>query len=246
MSGRFCAYFDGLQGFIEWDDFCSHLMQDLGDKYGIEHDLSAPVLVCAHTFENPHRDLIIRVTTLHSPTRLLTASQDGVIVTWSMKMHQQRYGNRLSFCVDVNSVVRLKSLDYMKQVQVTDIAIMPNAYRMAVATNNRDLSFYETATGQLYNRLVGLTDAIQRLHYHVVDTNTGILFCGDMNGQIMGLKFLNCSKGLFESPGFNAKDNYSIHFKTLRTLNSLEVMKFKVGLVLMLAEFTFPGSHCHI
>lgn len=99
---------------------------------------------------------------------------------------------------------------------------------MAVATNNRDLSFYETATGQLCHRLVGLTDAVSRMSYHMVDTNVGILFCGDTNGQIFGFKFLQCSKSLFDSPTFSARDAFSIHMKTLKQLDTVELLRFKV------------------
>lgn len=80
------------------------------------------------------------------------------------------------------SVLTLSDVRQTKQVVITDVVILPNAYRVAVATTNRDLCFYEIATGMLCNRLVGLADIITDLDYTALSNERGLLVWGDMAG----------------------------------------------------------------
>lgn len=67
---------------------------------------------------------------------------------------------------------------------ITDMVYMANAMRLAVATTNRDLCFFDAASGQLCNRVVGFTDIITSIDYASSTTNhdDGVLVFGDQGG----------------------------------------------------------------
>ena len=65
-----------------------------------------------------------------------------------------------------------------------DAILLPNAFRIAVATTNRDVSFFDTATGLIANRLTGLTEIVTSMDYYSDSKNLdkGTLMFGDMGG----------------------------------------------------------------
>ena len=86
-----CKKMDSHQsGLIHWDDFCSHFMQDLTEKHSLSNEREIPLLVCPHLFDNPHRGILRTITSTPNPARIVTASEEGTIVFWSMKMQPQR------------------------------------------------------------------------------------------------------------------------------------------------------------
>lgn len=94
---------------------------------------------------------------------------------------------------------------------------MPNAYRVAVATTNRDLCFYEIATGVLCNRIVGLTDIITDIDYTVMASDRGLLVWGDMAGGVAVLDLTQTTTRLFNSADSTWGDGITINVRTLKT-----------------------------
>lgn len=128
-------------------------------------------MVCPQLFETPHKSTIRRILHIPNPSRLITASEDGAVCFWNMKMRMTR-----SF--------HLGSGQGPKNLKLTDIVYMPNAFRFAVATTNRDLCFFDSATSVLCNRLIGLGDIITSMDYHIhpSDPDKAWLTFGDMGG----------------------------------------------------------------
>lgn len=84
-------------------------------------------------------------------------------------------------------IVRTQVLNSGKQVKswrVVDALLMANAFRIAVATTNRDIAFFDTATGLIANRLTGLTEIVTAMDYYPDPRNLdkGTLIFGDMGG----------------------------------------------------------------
>jgi hypothetical protein len=73
-----------------------------------------------------------------------------------------------------------------KSWRVVDAMLMPNAFRIAVATTNRDLTFFDLSTGHVSNRLTGLTEIVTSMDYHCDPKNLdrGTLIYGDMGGYV--------------------------------------------------------------
>ena len=114
-------------------------------------------------------------------------------------------------------MLTLTDIKLSKQIGITDIAIMPNAYRVAVATTNRDICFYEIATGVLCNRIIGITDMVTDLHYTSIASDTGLLVWGDMAGCVGILELTQTTTRLFNSSESSWGDGITIHARSLKT-----------------------------
>eukprot|EP00055_Hartaetosiga_balthica_P010904 m.48002 g.48002 ORF g.48002 m.48002 type:complete len:1036 (+) comp7370_c0_seq3:211-3318(+) len=171
-------------GLVELDEFCSHFMADLEEKHNLHNEREVPLLVCPHLFENPHRVQIIRVEFLDHPGRFVTFSEDGIVAFWTMKMA-------------VHRIVQLKQPKGTRPALFIDAASIPNAFRVALTSSNRDICFYETTTGILMNRIVALPDSVSYMQYTIESTTTGNLIWGDLSGSVHVLHFLQTSKNLF-------------------------------------------------
>lgn len=99
------------------------LWAQLQEKHELNHERDVPLLVCPETIATNHRATICRVLYCSSPSRFVTGSENGVITSWNMKMGVQRTYN-----LDISS---------SKHLRVTDFALIPSAYRIAVSTTNR-------------------------------------------------------------------------------------------------------------
>ena len=112
-------------------------------------------------------------------------------------------------------VLRLGNAKMLKhKVSITDVAVLSNAYRIAVATTNRDLAFYELGTGNLCNSVIGIGDVITSLHYHGMGNDHGYLTCGDMAGNLFAFHFQQCSKKLFD-PDAGWADGTTVRLKSI-------------------------------
>ena len=78
----------------------------------------------------------------------------------------------------------MASIRANRSVRITDVALMPNALRFAVATTNRDLCFFDLSNGKLCNRIVGLPDVATAVDYccDERDHDFGALVFGDLGG----------------------------------------------------------------
>eukprot|EP00056_Hartaetosiga_gracilis_P008853 m.127299 g.127299 ORF g.127299 m.127299 type:complete len:1057 (+) comp13005_c0_seq2:75-3245(+) len=191
-------------GLVELDEFCSHFMADLEEKHNLHNEREVPLMVCPHLFENPHRAQIIRVEYLDHPSRFVVYSEEGVVSFWTMKMAVHR----------VVSLIQPKSI---RSAVFTYAVSIPNAFRVALTSSNRDICFYETTTGTLCNRIVSLPDSVSYLYYTLTSTTTGVLIWGDLSGSIHRIEFLQTSKSLFPTHNAPFQDPLNIQYKILKS-----------------------------
>ena len=192
-------------GDVDWDGFCSYMMKDLEEKHQMMHEREIPLLVAPQNFVTPHRGLITRVIFKDNPPRFMSASENGVIVTWSMKMGVQR-----TYAVDIAT---------SKHTRMTDFAPIPSAYRVAVCTTNRDIRMYDSGTSALVYTVLGLPNMVSSMRYYKDETvqDRGYLFFGDTSGGVNVLTFNTLATRLFpekENPG---EDSSNVNLSVLCT-----------------------------
>jgi hypothetical protein len=66
-------------------------MSDLAEKHSLQTEREVPLLVCPHLFDSAHRGMLTSIRASSNPARIITASEEGTIVFWSLKMVPQRY-----------------------------------------------------------------------------------------------------------------------------------------------------------
>lgn len=83
-----------------------------------------------------------------SPPRFMTISEDGCVTYWSNKLKQIE-------------MLKLDELSFKqtRSLRVTDVAYMSNAFKIVIATTNRDIRFYHATTGACTFR-VDLPDVV--------------------------------------------------------------------------------------
>ena len=71
-----------------------------------------------------------------------------------------------------------------KHQKIVDAVYLSTSQRIAVATTNRDLCFYETSTSTLLNRLVGLPEIVTSIDFYAdpVEPDKATIIYGDMGG----------------------------------------------------------------
>ena len=71
-----------------------------------------------------------------------------------------------------------------KSWRVVEAVLMPNAFRIAVATTNRDICFFDLSSGEIANKLTGLTEIVTCMDYSCDPKNLdrSTLVFGDMGG----------------------------------------------------------------
>eukprot|EP00051_Salpingoeca_urceolata_P020705 m.314310 g.314310 ORF g.314310 m.314310 type:complete len:620 (-) comp19667_c0_seq9:1341-3200(-) len=189
-------------GLVEWDELCTYVLADLQEHEGGEFVAADPLSVCPHLVTSEHLLPICTVTTATLPPRFITASEEGTICFWNPKMD----------CIRTFSVDAVKS---SRQLRVTAVQLMPNAFRIAVATTNRDICFYDTARAGLCNRLSGLPNIVCTLQYVNEDHQNGTLVMGDLGGCVSVLNFKAAAKQLFNKPVSAWQDGVNVHLRTL-------------------------------
>ncbi len=163
---------------VDWNEFCTYLMHDLQGQAAIQYESDVPLLVCPHQIDTAHRRTISRILTQTSPPRIMTISDDGLLCFWNLRMACKRI-----VTLDVKA---------SRHVVVTDAVFMPNAFRIAVATTNRDICFFDSSNSRLINRL-SLGDTASSLDYHFdpATPDLGTLLFGDVGGFVPLLEDLD-------------------------------------------------------
>ena len=77
----------------------------------------------------------------YNPTRYVTISKEGIIGIWSMNFDLMR-------CIDISSTIEDETIYARRRTKlwVTDAICMPNVNKLAVASTNRDISFFDMST----------------------------------------------------------------------------------------------------
>jgi WD40 repeat protein len=107
----------------------------VGDDTSMYYDTSQQSNLTEEDTSNYHKDIITRVLRIDKPYQYLTASKDGTVRTWN--------ANTLS----------LQSVFATGRDWITDCTIMQRSHRLAIASMNRTLSFYDLNSGLLIGEI---------------------------------------------------------------------------------------------
>ncbi|XP_029193047.2 WD repeat-containing protein on Y chromosome-like isoform X1 [Acropora millepora] len=219
-------------GLVDWDEFCTYLMLQFE-----ENDQAAKVN--GSTFSpkpnivriDYNKETTTKILTDFNPMRYVTISKEGIIGVWSTELELQR---KIEMEQSNSEADRTSSKRHIK-MWVTDAVAMSNVHKMALATTNRDVYFYDMST-PIYTpqfRLCALADVVLCLDYYYnrkVPTGKSVLFLGMDNGFILFLVFSTPLKGLFETPFKKTSGSHQIplqdlpshsRFVTLQTLGQV-------------------------
>ena len=77
----------------------------------------------------------------YNPTRYISISKEGLIGVWSMSFELTR-------TIDISTTVEDETINARRRTKlwVTDAVCMLNVHKLAVASTNRDISFFDMST----------------------------------------------------------------------------------------------------
>ena len=77
----------------------------------------------------------------HNPTRYMTVSKEGIIGVWTTSLELIR-------SIEIGHAVEDEGVGARRRTKlwVTDAICMPNVHKLAIASTNRDVSFFDMST----------------------------------------------------------------------------------------------------
>ncbi|XP_072247742.1 cilia- and flagella-associated protein 337-like [Leuresthes tenuis] len=185
---------DGLKedGRIDWRGLCSFLLLELSDKVKHSRAIGGPRWKSPRTLTCPHRDAVQKVLYLQSSSQYLTVSKGGTVVLRDGEDLSILRTHRLQ-----NSTVTPKDL------WVTDLVVLHNVHKIAVAFTCKEVCFYDTLSEQDFSckfKLQGLRFVPWCLDYWTDPSHPdqAVLTIGDVGGQVSALVFTSVQISLFD------------------------------------------------
>ncbi|XP_030600579.1 WD repeat-containing protein 49 [Archocentrus centrarchus] len=177
---------------IDWGGLCSFLLLELSDKVKNSRTVSTPCWKTPRTFTCPHRDPVQKVLYLQSSRQYLTVSKGGNVGLRDAEDMSLLHAHRLQ-----NSTVAPKDL------WVTDVALLQNVEKIAVAFTSKEVCFYDIMCETTFSckyKLQGLQFVPWCLDYWVDPSHPdqAVLTIGDIGGQVSALYFTSAQISLFE------------------------------------------------
>uniref|UniRef100_A0A3P8NM05 WD repeat domain 49 n=1 Tax=Astatotilapia calliptera TaxID=8154 RepID=A0A3P8NM05_ASTCA len=180
------------QQCIDWGGLCSFLLMELSNKLKNSKTVSAPCWKPPRTLTCPHRDPVQKVLYLQSSGQYLTVSKGGNVGLRDAEDMSLLHTHRLQ-----NSTVAPKDL------WVTDVVLMQNVDKIAVAFTSKEVCFYDFVCKKTFSckcKLQGLNFTPWCLDYWVDPCNPdqAVLTIGDIGGRVSALYFTSAQIFLFE------------------------------------------------
>nr|XP_023008580.2 WD repeat-containing protein 49 [Maylandia zebra] len=177
---------------IDWGGLCSFLLMELSNKLKNSKTVSAPCWKPPRTLTCPHRDPVQKVLYLQSSGQYLTVSKGGNVGLRDAEDMSLLHTHRLQ-----NSTVAPKDL------WVTDVVLMQNVDKIAVAFTSKEVCFYDFVCEKTFSckcKLQGLNFTPWCLDYWVDPCNPdqAVLTIGDIGGRVSALYFTSAQIFLFE------------------------------------------------
>uniref|UniRef100_A0A3Q0S8B0 Uncharacterized protein n=1 Tax=Amphilophus citrinellus TaxID=61819 RepID=A0A3Q0S8B0_AMPCI len=182
---------------IDWGGLCSFLLLELSDKVKNSRTVSTPVfflyVFSLHFFFFPVNNLWSpQVLYLQSSGQYLTVSKGGNVGLRDAEDMSLLHAHRLQ-----NSTVAPKDL------WVTDVALLQNVEKIAVAFTSKEVCFYDIMCETTFSckyKLRGLQFVPWCLDYWVDPSHPdqAVLTIGDIGGQVSALYFTSAQISLFE------------------------------------------------
>lgn len=198
-----------LHRSVDWEEFCSYMLLENQHKDSMSHDKQeVPFPYEAREIYRCRNDTLAKIIyfpTLsrhenydeeivsNNPGHYITCSKDGSLMFWSLDFHQQKIVN----------LVDLETVERLQPIWVTDIVCLYKPKKVAIATTDRDISFYEICSKNLRKEVVitGLSYCAVSLDYwqNPKDTGHSYLIFGDAGGNVICLTFMQASSVLFDA-----------------------------------------------
>jgi hypothetical protein len=145
----------------------------------------------AGKLQTRHLGRIIRFISLSTPTRFVSICEDAIACFWSSKM-------------TCTAVVHMDSKLFISpraSLRVTDGAYLPNANRIILATNARDIRFHHATSGQMTHKMY-VPEIVLTMVVHIDENKPDkcTLAFGDFKGCVTAIEFYKASTDLFEPP----------------------------------------------
>ncbi|XP_065065751.1 WD repeat-containing protein on Y chromosome-like isoform X2 [Rhopilema esculentum] len=204
------------EGLINWDNFCTYIIMRYQEQDLSSSSREIPFIAKPRVIKFPNiKETISKVMLDYNPTRFVTISKEGIIGIWSMNFELMR-------CIDISSTIEDETIYARRRTKlwVTDAICMPNVNKLAVASTNRDISFFDmsTPTYKALFHLCALPQVPMCLEYHYEKRNLSgksMLLYGTDRGEINILIFHMPRKGLFEKPFKKTDTVWRIFFTDL-------------------------------
>ncbi|XP_028813763.1 WD repeat-containing protein on Y chromosome isoform X2 [Denticeps clupeoides] len=219
------------RGRVGWEEVCTYLLQCYRQRDSTEQEearaprTSQPLIRhCLHSQREP----IVRMVAVSQPPplRFITVSKRGTLTVWNRSLHivtsvqlsgdPEEEGNRKKF-----------------RGLTTDAVYMANVHKIAVATMNRELRFFDISASSYIEEfhLCGLSNAVTAMCYWYDTSSPGnpsLLVWGDDKGSVNILRFLCPHKGLFDIPFTNQTGPQRVYLQDV-CINSQRVSYQHVG-----------------
>jgi len=200
-------------GTVDWEEFCSYMLLENQQKDSMTRDvIDLPFPNPAREISNPHHDSLTKIAYFPSlgvtqrtnnnvdgeemesgNGRYISCSKDGLLVFWSLDLQIQR-------TIHLNDMH--SSGNKSKQIWVTDIVCLSNVKKLAVATTERDITFYDCSANNFEKQFIvtGLQHCILCMDfwYNPQNLNECVLIIGDAGGSVSCISFNQATVGLFD------------------------------------------------
>ena len=195
-------------GTVDWEEFCSYMLLENQQKDSMSKDVSdLPFPYPSREIYSPHHDSLAKITFFPNQLkneddqddmnngngRYISCSKDGIFVFWGPDLHIQRTIN----------LVELNGGKGGKQIWVTDVVCLPNVKKVAVATTERDITFYDCSANAFEKQFVvnGLDHCVLCMDfwYNPKNLNHCILLFGDSGGSVACITFWQATVSLFDA-----------------------------------------------
>ena len=200
-------------GTVDWEEFCSYMLLENQQKDSMSRDIiDLPFPNPAREIPNPHHDFLAKIAyfpSLGMPQKTsnsvdsvdmdngngkyISCSKDGLLVFWSLDLQIQR-------SINLNEMQTNTSKS--KQIWVTDLVCMSNVKKLAVATTERDITFYDCSANNFEKQIImtGLQHCVLCMDYwfNPQNLNESVLVTGDAGGNVSCFSFCQATVGLFD------------------------------------------------
>ncbi|XP_034563346.1 WD repeat-containing protein 49 [Notolabrus celidotus] len=215
-------------GEVNWQQLCSYLLLEYTERERTSIPISAlldtqPLIRhCSHNKREP----TVRVLAVSHPPPLcyISVSKGGQVTVWNSSLHiLKSAGLAGDPTEEVANTRRFKGW-------TTDAVIMGNVQKVAIATDCRDLHFFDISTASVFEdiQLFGFRSvptALCYCHNTQCPEQTSLLL-GDERGGVHLMQFLNPSEGLFRKPSKTKSHPQRIFFPDLHEHSDMVTYRY--------------------
>ncbi|CAF2653059.1 unnamed protein product [Rotaria sp. Silwood2] len=195
-------------GFINWNDFCTYMLQfyqdeDYANTLRISPFNNEPKI--RHVAHNK-QELTAKILHLENPVRFINISKEGSLGLWTPNLNLEKIYSTIDELDDGSSGGNTSGTGQNRRragMWITDAIFMPDVHKLVLASTSRDLRFFTITTEAFLEDFVlfGLKNVPTCLEYNPTPTggnNESALIYGDDSGFIHILYFKNPINSLFD------------------------------------------------